>query len=122
MACGGGTEALPVGRHDPEPLDMQRSRALPCMEVGSGAVGHMALQSPPLQGGGVRSHRTHGDVRALRIREAGSTTTGHVVAPEPTLARRSGPVLQGTWWRMGAHPALYLDLKLVCRGTWSVGY
>jgi hypothetical protein len=45
-----------------------------------------------------------------------------MAAPEPTLAGRLDPVLQGTWRRLGARPAPYLDLKIACRDTRSVGY
>jgi hypothetical protein len=45
-----------------------------------------------------------------------------MVDSEPTLDGRHGPILQGTWWRMGACLAPCLDLKLVCRGARSVGY
>jgi hypothetical protein len=85
------------------------------MEVGSEAVGHAVLRSPPLQGGRIQSFRTHGAPepslvgrrglepwytwrrRSPSIREAGSGATEHVAAPEATLAGRKGPVLQGTW-------------------------
>jgi hypothetical protein len=115
--------------------------ALPIREARSGATGHVATpepsqlgrrdlepldtwkrRCPPYQGGGIRSHWTHGDTGALPIREAESGATGHVAAPDPTLARRQGPVLQGTWWHVGACPAPCLDLKLVCKGIRSAGY
>jgi hypothetical protein len=112
----------------------------PGREAGSGAVGHVALRSPllqggrirscrtcgalepPLQGGGVRSHGTRGGVGALPIREVGSEATGHVAAPEPASVGRHGPALQGTWRRVGTHPTPCLYLKLVCRGSRSAGY
>jgi hypothetical protein len=47
--------------------------------------------------------------------------TIHVVAPEPTSAGRHVPMLRDTWWRVVAHFALCLDLKLVYGGTRSVG-
>jgi hypothetical protein len=75
-----------------------------------------------LQGGGVRSHGTHGDAGVLPISKAGSEATGHMAAPEPTSAGRQGPVLQGTWWCMGSRPTPCLDLKLVCKGTRSARY
>jgi hypothetical protein len=98
-------------RRDPEPRYTWRSIALPYRETGSGAVGHVAHRSPPLQGGRiqscrtrdapepnlagrrVQSHGTRGCARALPIREARSGATGHVAAPEPTSAGRQGPVL-----------------------------
>jgi hypothetical protein len=90
----------------------------PDRELGSGAVGHVALQSPPLQGGRIwsckihgapepsllggriQSCRTHGTPEpwytcgagARLIGKAGSGATGHVVAPDPTLAGRQAPV------------------------------
>jgi hypothetical protein len=45
-----------------------------------------------------------------------------MAALEPTLVGRLDLVLKGTWRRVGAHPALCLDVKLVCRGTRSAGY
>jgi hypothetical protein len=53
---------------------------------------------------------------------AGSGATGHMAALEPTLAGRQDSVLHGKWWCMGACTAPCLDLKLVCKGTRSVGY
>jgi hypothetical protein len=40
---------------------------------------------------------------------------GHVVALEPTSARRCGPKLQLMWQHVDACPASCLDLELVCR-------
>jgi hypothetical protein len=45
-----------------------------------------------------------------------------MTALEPTLAGRQGLILQDTWWHVVARLAPCVDLKLVCRGTWSVGY
>jgi hypothetical protein len=74
------------------------SEALPSREVGSEATGHVTVpepsragrrgpepqdawqhRSPPELGGGVQSHGTRGNTRALPGREAGSGTMGHVV-------------------------------------------
>jgi hypothetical protein len=38
---------------------MRRSGTLPYREAGSGAIGHTALQSPPLQGGMIQSCTIH---------------------------------------------------------------
>jgi hypothetical protein len=91
-------------------------------EAGSRAVRHMVHRSPPLQGGGVRSHGAHGGTGTLPISKAGTGAIGHIVALEPTLAGRQGLVLQHTWRCVGARPVSWLDLKLICRGTWSVDY
>jgi hypothetical protein len=48
MGCGGGAGALPAGRQDPEWEDTWRTRALPYMEVGSGATVHVATLEPSL--------------------------------------------------------------------------
>jgi hypothetical protein len=56
-------------------------------------------QSPPEQGGRIRSHRTCGSAGALPIREAGSGAVGHVVVRLPCLG-----------------------IKPVCGGTWSIGF
>jgi hypothetical protein len=93
------TRAHPVGRTDPEPQDTWCTGALP---IGLEPRYMWRRQSPSYQG-------------------AGSGATGHVPAPEPTLAQRQDPVQQGTWRRMGECPAHCLDLKLVCRGAQSVG-
>jgi hypothetical protein len=77
--------------------------------VHRGAAGHVALWSPPSGSG------------ALLIREVGSGATGHMVASESTSAEGQGPVLQGTWRRVGARHTPCLDLKLVRRGTRSAG-
>jgi hypothetical protein len=69
----------------------------------------------------VRSHDTRGGAGALLIREVGSGAAGHMVASESTSAEGQGPVLQGTWRRVGARHAPYLDLKLVRWGTRSAG-
>jgi hypothetical protein len=45
-----------------------------------------------------------------------------MTALEPTSAGRRGPELQGTWQCVDARPTICLDLRLVCRGTQSVGY
>jgi hypothetical protein len=45
-------------------------------------------RSPTQSGGEVRSHRTHGSVRAHLNREARSRAIGHVAASEPTSAER----------------------------------
>jgi hypothetical protein len=45
-----------------------------------------------------------------------------MVAPEPILAGRRGPEPYDTWQCVDACPTTCLDLKLVCRGTWSAGY
>jgi hypothetical protein len=101
---------------------MRCSEALPCREVGSITVGHATLWSPPLQGGRIRSCKTRGGPEALPIMEVRPRATGHVVALEPTSGGRQGLVLQGTWRRVGARLAHYLDLKFVRRGTRSVEY
>jgi hypothetical protein len=50
----------------------------------------VAAPEPSRQGGRIRWHSTHGDAKALPIREAGSRATRHEVTPEPSLAERQG--------------------------------
>jgi hypothetical protein len=45
-----------------------------------------------------------------------------MVAPEPTSAGRCGPKVQLTCQRVDEHSAPYLDLELICEGTWSSWY
>jgi hypothetical protein len=54
----------------------------PGREVGSGAVGHVALQSPLLHGGRIRSCRTCGTLK-------------------PSLTGRRGPESWYVWWHRG---------------------
>jgi hypothetical protein len=70
----------------------------------------------------VYSCSTRGGIRPLPIREVRSSASRHMAASEPTLAGWQDTVLQDTWRCVGARPAPCLDLKLVCRGTWSIGY
>jgi hypothetical protein len=65
---------------------MWQRRSPPGREAGSGAVGHAAHRSPPLQGGGVGSHVTRGGARALPIR-------GRDLKPLDTWQLRSPPWL-----------------------------
>jgi hypothetical protein len=65
----------------------------------------------------VRSNGTCGGAEAVLIRVAGSRAAGHMATLEPTSTEGQGPVLEDTWQRVGAHPAPYLGLKLVCSGT-----
>jgi hypothetical protein len=59
----------------------------------------VAAPEPSRQGGRIRWHSTHGDARALPIREAGSRATGYEVTPEPSLAERQGPEPLDMWRR-----------------------
>jgi hypothetical protein len=68
------------------------------------------------------SHDTRGGTGALPIREADSRAARHVAVLEPTSARRQVSVLRDMWRCVAAHPALYLDLKLIRGGTRSAGY
>jgi hypothetical protein len=92
---------------------------------------------PSPHGGGIRSHEAHGalepsqwvwclgtrgGVRAHLGWEASSGAARHVVASEPTSARRLDSMLRDTWWCVVAHPTLCLDLKLVCERARSTGY
>jgi hypothetical protein len=54
--------------------------------------------------------------------KVGPGATGHMAGLEPTSAGRQDPVLLDMWQRMGARLIPCLDLKLVYRGIWSVGY
>jgi hypothetical protein len=49
-------------------------------------------------GGGVRSREICGGTGALPSQEAGSETTGHVTAPEPSQAEKRG-LEPGVTWR-----------------------
>jgi hypothetical protein len=69
--------ALPVGRRDPEPRDMWRSRALP---TGPRPLDTWRCQSPPYQGGGLWSRWTRGNLIAHLGWEAGSSAVGQVAA------------------------------------------
>jgi hypothetical protein len=100
----------------------------------SGATGHVAttdhtsaercghVTSPELtfHESRARSQATRGSAGAHLNTEARSG--GHVVAPEPTSARRCDPKIQLMWQHMDAHSAPYLDLKLICEGARSSGY
>jgi hypothetical protein len=58
---------------------------------------------PPRQGGGVRTRRTRGGVKALPSREARSRTSEHVAALEPTSAGRLDPEPLDMWQRQSPH-------------------
>jgi hypothetical protein len=63
---------LSAGRQDLKLQDTRRYGALPCREIGSGAIRHVAHESPPLQGDRTWSCRTRSE-------------------PEPSLAERHDP-------------------------------
>jgi hypothetical protein len=73
---------------------------LPSREAASGGVGHVALYSPP----------------------SGSGAMVHVASSEPFSSGRWVPEPLDMWQRVGARSTPCLDLKLVRRGTWSIGY
>jgi hypothetical protein len=112
-----------------------------CSEVGSGAVRHMAAlepsrarrwgpqscdtwqhRSPPEQGGRVRCREARGSTRSCLSREAGFGAVGHVAASEPISIWRQGPELQNMWQCVDVRHSPYLDLKVICGGTRTVGY
>jgi hypothetical protein len=106
----------------PWPTEDRRMRGSPESSIQGGRIRSHRTRGTPEPSQQVWSHDKCGGFRALPIREARSGATGHVVASEPTLAGRKVPVLYDTWWHVGARPAPCLDLKLVCRGTQSIGY
>jgi hypothetical protein len=63
-----------------------------------------------------------GNAGAHLSQEVRSGAIGHMAVPEPISAGRRVPKPEGTWQHVDAHSATYLDVKLVCRGTWSAGY
>jgi hypothetical protein len=71
-------------------------------------------RSSTQQGGEARGHGTCGSTGAHLGRQARSRAAGHMEVPELTSIERRGLELQGTWQRVDARPAPYLDLKLVC--------
>jgi hypothetical protein len=78
--------------------------------------------SPPQLGGKVRNRGVCGNAGAHLSQEVRSGAIGHMAALEPISAGRRGPEPEGTWQHVDAHPSTCLDVKLVCRGTWSAGY
>jgi hypothetical protein len=68
-------------------------------EARSRAAGHVAHRSPP----------------------SGSGAPAHVATLDPSLSGRRDPVPLDTWQHMGARSTPCLELKLVQRGTRSVG-
>jgi hypothetical protein len=125
---------------DPQPSESYGTcggaGAHPSREVGSGAIGHVAApepssagrrgpelldtwrrRSPPEQGGGVWSYRTHGGSGALLSWKVGFGAAGHVTTLEHSSTGRWGLELQDTWQHVVAHHAPCLDLKPMCGGT-----
>jgi hypothetical protein len=51
----------------------------------------------------------------LELSSASTRAVRHVAASEATSAGRQVSVMRDTWRYVAAHPALYLDLKLVCK-------
>jgi hypothetical protein len=86
----------PMAHRTPQGMRWQH-RSPPDREAGSRAVGHTSLQSPPLQGGRIRSCRTRG-------------------APEPSPTGRQGLELGYTWRRRSPS---YQGCKI--RSHWTHG-
>jgi hypothetical protein len=78
-------------------------------------------RSSTQQGGEARGHEPRDSTGAHLSKEVRSRAAGHMTAPEPTSAGRCGLKLQLAWQRVDAHPALCLDLELVCKGILSSG-
>jgi hypothetical protein len=99
---------------------MTRGSPEPSQQGGSiQAVGHTVLQSPPNRFGATGHMATSEPTMAgWWVPEPLDTWQ----PLEPTSAGRLDPVLQDTWWRVGAYPVPCLNLKLVPSGTRSTGY
>jgi hypothetical protein len=76
-------------------------------------------RSPPWQGGGVQSRRTRGGAGAVPSRVASSGASGHVVAPELTLAGRRGLEPQDMWQRQSPPQHGSGVRSHGARGTWQ---